>query len=253
MNLSGNTILITGGASGIGLAFAERFLERGNEVIVVGRRLERLNEVKEKFPQLHVRTCDVSKADDRKSLVEWVTSEFPKLNVLVNNAGIQQRVNLLRAEKDWDYYQNEIAINVEGPIHLSMLLIPHLKQQSKAAIMNVSSGLAIMPGVWVPIYSSTKAAIHSFSTSLRHQLAGTSIEVIEVFPPAVNTDLGGVGLHTFGAPLDHFADSIFKGLKANQLEIGYGGTEERLNASRAEIAEGTKRAWEGFLKNNPDF
>ncbi|WP_042462787.1 SDR family oxidoreductase [Neobacillus dielmonensis] len=253
MNVSGNTILITGGASGIGLAFTERFLSRGNEVIVVGRRQEKLNEAKEKFPQLHIRVCDVSKEEDRKGLVEWVTNEFPKLNVLVNNAGVQQRVNLLNADKDWNYYQNEIAINVEGPIHLSMLLIPHLMQQKYAAILNVSSGLAIMPGVWVPIYSATKAAIHSFSTSLRHQLADTSIEVIEIFPPAVNTDLGGVGLHTFGAPLDHFADTIFQGLEANQLEIGYGGTEQRLTAPREEIAEGTKRAWEGFLRNNPDF
>ncbi|WP_462410811.1 SDR family oxidoreductase [Neobacillus sp. Marseille-QA0830] len=253
MNVSGNTILITGGASGIGLAFAERFLDRGNEVIVVGRRQEKLDEAKEKFPALHVRACDVSKTEDRKSLVEWVTSEFPLLNVLVNNAGIQQRVNLLQAEKDWDYYQNEIAINVEGPIHLSMLLIPHLRKQNQAAILNVSSGLAIMPGVWVPIYSATKAAIHSFSLSLRHQLADTSIGVIEIFPPAINTDLGGVGLHTFGAPLDHFADTIFQRLEAQQLEIGYGGIEERLNASREEIAKGIKRAWEGFLKNNPDF
>lgn len=253
MKMSGNTILITGGASGIGLSFAERFLNRGNEVIIVGRREEKLKEAKEKFPELHTRVCDVADETDRRALYEWAVKEFPDLNVLVNNAGIQQRVNLQKADREWDYYRNEISINVDGPIHLSMLLIPHLRKQKDAAIINISSGLAVMTGVWVPVYSATKAALHSFTVSLRHQLADTGIQVVEVFPPAVNTDLGGVGLHTFGAPLDDFADSIFKGLENGDLEIGYGGTFERLHASREEINQGIQRAWEGFLKNNPEF
>ena len=251
--MTGNTILITGGASGIGLAFAERFLQKGNEVIIAGRREEKLNEVKEKFPEIHTRVCDVSDENDRISLFEWVTSEFPGVNVLVNNAGIQQRVNLQNVNRDWEYYRNELAINIDGPIHLSMLFIPHLKKQTDAAIINVTSGLAVMTGVWVPVYSATKAAMHSFTISLRHQLEASNIKVIEVLPPAVNTDLGGVGLHTFGAPLNDFADSIFQGLENGKNEIGYGGTEERLHASREEINRGIKGAWEGFRKNNPDF
>lgn len=253
MKMTGNTILITGGASGIGIAFAERFLNRGNEVIVVGRREEKLKEAKEKFPALHTRVCDVANENDRKALAEWVISEFPPLNMLVNNAGIQQRVNLQNADRDWEYYRNELAINVDGPIHLSMLLIPHLKKQNESAIINVTSGLAIMTGVWVPVYSATKAAMHSFTISLRHQLEQTNVEVIEVLPPAVNTDLGGVGLHTFGAPLNDFADSIFEGFEKGKYEIGFGGTEERLTASREEINKGIKGAWEGFNKNNPNF
>lgn len=253
MKLTGNTILITGGASGIGLAFAERFLNEGNKVIVVGRRIEKLQEAKEKYPELIIRGCDVSIEEDRIKLFEWVKNDYPELNVLVNNAGIQQRVNLQQSEKDWGYYQNEIAINVEGPIHLSMLFIPHFMKQNHAAILNVTSGLAIMPGVWVPIYSATKAAMHSFTLTLRYQLETTNIEVIEVLPPAVNTDLGGVGLHTFGAPLEDFADSIFKGLKNGQNEIGYGGTEKRIGAPREEIDQGIKMAWKNFLKNNPEF
>lgn len=253
MKLTGNTILITGGASGIGLAFAERFLKEGNKVIVVGRRIEKLQEAKEKYPDLIIRGCDVSLKEDRLKLFDWVMNEYPELNVLVNNAGIQQRVNLLQPEEDWDYYQNEIAINVEGPIHLSMLFIPNFMKQINAAILNVTSGLAIMPGVWVPIYSATKAAMHSFTLTLRHQLETTNIEVIEVLPPAVNTDLGGVGLHTFGAPLEDFADSIFNGLKNGQNEIGFGGTEKRIGAPREEIEQGIKMAWKNFLKNNPEF
>jgi len=253
MKLSGNTILITGGASGIGLAFAERFLQRGNQVIVIGRSKEKLQAAKEKFPQLYTHACDVSIPEERGHLFEWITSEFPHLNILVNNAGIQQRVNLLKADHDWDYYQKEIAINIEGPIHLSMLMIPHFRRQKHSAIVNVSSGLALTPGVWVPIYSATKAAIHAFTISLRHQVANSGIEVIEIFPPAVNTDLGGAGLHTFGAPLADFANTIFTGFENNQLEIGYGGTEDRLTASREEKLHSIQRAWEGFLKNNPDF
>ena len=253
MNLSGNTILITGGASGIGLAFAENFMKAGNKVIIVGRRENKLTEAKEKFPELHTRVCDVSVEEERIQLIDWVTETFPDLNMIVNNAGIQQRVNLLNDKKEWSYYQNEIAINVEAPIHLSMLLIPHFLKQKQATILNVTSGLAIQPGVWVPIYSATKAAMHSFTVTLRQQLENTNVEVIEVLPPAVNTDLGGAGLHTFGAPLNDFINAIFEGLKNEQLEIGYGGTEKRLFASKEELEQGMKNAWENFLKRNPDF
>ena len=253
MKIFGNTILITGGASGIGLAFAERFLNEGNEVIIVGRRAEKLEEAKQRFPNLHTRVCDVSSVEDRKSLFEWAIKEFPRLNVLVNNAGIQQRVNLLKDENEWIYHQNEIITNMEAPIHLVLMFLPHLVKQEQGAIVNVSSGLSITPGVWVPIYSATKAAIHSFTISLRHQLEETNVKVIEVLPPAVNTDLGGAGLHTFGAPLDDFADTVFNHIKNGDQEIGYGGSQERLRASRDEIDRGTEQAWKGFLNRNPDF
>ncbi|MCU9612001.1 SDR family NAD(P)-dependent oxidoreductase [Caldibacillus lycopersici] len=253
MKISGNTVLITGGASGIGLALAERFLQNENEVIIVGRRQEKLAEVKEKYPQIHTRKCDIASTTERTALYEWIKSDFPNTNVLINNAGIQQQVNLLKAPYDWNYYQKEISINIEGPIHLSMLFIPHLITKSNATIINISSGLAIRPGVWVPIYSATKAAIHSFTVSLRHQLANTTIGVIEVFPPAVNTDLGGVGIHTSGAPLADFADSVFHRIKTGDIEIGYGDSEKRLHASKDEIDHGTKVAWESFLGKNPNF
>lgn len=253
MENHGNTVLITGGASGIGLALAERFLKNDNTVIIVGRREEKLKEAKEKFPELHTHTCDVANPEDRTSLVEWVTRSFPELNILVNNAGIQQRVNLLNADQDWSYYQKELSINVEGPIHLAMLFISHLQKKDHARIINISSGLALTPGVWVPIYSATKAAIHSFTMSLRLQLEKSNVQVVEVFPPAVNTDLGGVGLHTFGASVDDFADSVFSELDEGRLEIGYGDSKKRLRSSRDELDEGIHLAWHGFLRRNPDF
>lgn len=253
MEMSGNTVLVTGGASGIGLAFASRFLEAGNEVIIIGRREEKLIEAQQTYPALHIKVCDVSQEQDRLQLADWVVRKFPDLNVLVNNAGIQQQVNLQKPKKDWNYYQKELAINAEAPIHLALLLLPNLMKQERSAIINVSSGLALRPGVWAPIYSATKAALHAFTQSLRLQLADTAVDVIEVLPPAVNTDLGGAGVHAAGAPLADFADSIFERMGKGDIEIGYGDSEKRLHATKEEINEGMEAAWHSFRERNPDF
>ncbi|HEX8288659.1 MAG TPA: SDR family NAD(P)-dependent oxidoreductase [Pyrinomonadaceae bacterium] len=231
-----NTILITGGASGIGRAFAERFLASGDNVIVCGRREDKLLEAKRKFPQLQTRVCDVANESERVSLFEWATSEFPKLNMLVNNAGIQRRVNLLESE-DWEQTRKEIAINFEAPVHLCRLFIPHLLEQENSAILNVTSGLSFVPLANVPVYCATKAALHSFTLSLRYQLSDTSIKVIEIIPPAVDTDLGGVGLHTFGVNLDEYSDAVFARLQNGENEIAYGTAEKSSHASRGELDE----------------
>ncbi|MBE7129309.1 SDR family oxidoreductase [Bacillus mycoides] len=237
MKLSGNTILITGGNAGIGLAFAERFIKAGNKVIVCGRRESVLHNVKEKFPSIVTRVVDVSIESERIALFDWVTENYPEVNVLVNNAGIQQRFNVLKADakNNWSYFNKEINTNMEASIHLSMLFAPFFAKKEDATIINVTSGLAFTPAMFAPIYSATKAALHSFTMSLRYQLTETSVEVIEVAPPAVNTDLGGAGLHTFGEPLDAFADGIFKGLEEGKTEIGYGTSEKAMRMSRDEI------------------
>jgi len=253
MRTSGKTVLITGGGSGIGLALAERFYKAGNTVIVCGRRIEKLQEAKVKMPNLHTLICDIANEADRKRLYEMVVSEFPELDILVNNAGIQQRINLKKLNNDWGYYHQEIVANMEAPIHLTMLFLPHLQKKQEGTIINVSSNLAVTPAAWVPIYSATKAAIHSFTMSMRLQLAETNVNIIEVLPTAINTDLGGVGLHTFGLPVDEFADAVFAGLEKGDLEIGYAGSEKTVRASRDEIDEVTKRMWQFFRKNNPKF
>jgi uncharacterized oxidoreductase len=237
MKLSGNTILITGGNAGIGLAFAERFIKAGNKVIVCGRRESVLHNVKEKFPSIVTRVVDVSIESERVALFDWVTENYPEVNVLVNNAGIQQRFNVLKADakNNWSYFNKEINTNMEASIHLSMLFAPFFAKKEDATIINVTSGLAFTPAMFAPIYSATKAALHSFTMCLRYQLTETSVEVIEVAPPAVNTDLGGAGLHTFGEPLDAFADGIFKGLEEGKVEIGYGTSEKAMRMSRDEI------------------
>ena len=234
MKLSFNTVLITGGASGIGFALAERFIRGGSEVIVCGRRKDKLEEAKQKQPKLHIRVCDVAMESERIELFEWVVREFPSLNVLINNAGIQRRMNLVEPE-EWEQTRQEIAINLEAPVHLSRLFIPHLLRQQHPAIINVTSGLAFAPLTRVRVYCATKAALRSFTLSLPQQLSTTPIQVVEIIPPAVDTDLGGVGLHTFGVALDEFADAVVKWLEKGDLEIAYGTSERASHASRDEL------------------
>jgi uncharacterized oxidoreductase len=234
MKMNANTVLVTGGASGIGLAIAARFLAAGSQVLVCGRREDKLREAKLRHPQLQTFVCDLSREAGRRQLAQWATSGFPHLNAVVNNAGIQHRIGLDRGET-WSEAEQEIAINLEAPIHLCMLLIPHLLRQANPVFINVTSGLAFSPLAGVPVYSATKAALHSFTLSLRRQLEPTPIEVIEIIPPAVNTDLGGPGLHTFGVALDEFADAVMGRLAAGELEIAYGFAQQASQASRAEL------------------
>ncbi len=246
MKLSGNTILITGGATGIGYALAERFLSSGNRVVVCGRREEKLSAVRASHPGVETRVCDVADEDERRRLYEWAVAAFPDLNVLVNNAGVQRRVRLTDRE-DWTATRSEIAINFEAPVHLTRLFTPHLLGQDEAAIINVTSGLAFAPLANVPVYCATKAALHSFTLSLRHQLRAASVEVVEIVPPAVDTDLGGVGQHTFGVDTNEFADAVFEGLRRGENEIAYGTALEASRASRNELTEISRSMNEKFV------
>ncbi|WP_375419560.1 SDR family oxidoreductase [uncultured Hymenobacter sp.] len=234
MNLSHNTVLITGGASGIGLALATRFLNAGSTVIICGRRADKLAEAQQQHPGLRTRVADVATAADRAALATWATIEFPNLNVLVNNAGIQNRLKIDDLAADWETRRQEIAINFEAPIHLAALLLPHLRQQPGAAILNVTSGLAFAPLAGLPLYCATKAALHSFTLSLRQQLLPMGVEVLEIVPPAVDTDLGSPGLHPFGVPVDAFADAVMARLVTGEQEVGFGTSEQARLASRAE-------------------
>jgi|SRR5450432_30946 uncharacterized oxidoreductase len=235
MNIIGNNTLITGGATGIGLALAERFLKAGSRVTVCGRREQALREAQAKNPGLKTHVCDVGSPAERVALLEWARREMPNLNVLVNNAGIQRRGVDLAETEDWASMHEEIAINLEAPIHLARLFASLLGAQKDPVIINVTSGLAFAPLAMVPVYSATKAALHSFTLSLRHHLSQTPIKVIEIIPPAVNTDLGGKGLHDFGVPLDEFSDSIFSRLQGDEVEIAYGFAQKSSQASRQEL------------------
>ncbi|MBV9217478.1 MAG: SDR family NAD(P)-dependent oxidoreductase [Acidobacteria bacterium] len=240
MRVTGNTVLITGGGSGIGFALAQRFAARENTVIICGRRGDKLEEAKQSISGLHTVVCDVASPGEREDLVNRVMSDFPEINVLVNNAGIQRRIDLTSNE-DWDRTGSEIAVNLEAPIHLSQLFFPHLASKENSAIVNVTSGLSFVPLANVPVYCATKAALHSFTASLRWQLKDTPVEVIEIIPPAVDTDLQAPGLHTFGVDVDEFADHVFKELEKGKIEIAYGTALAGSRASRDQLDETFER------------
>ena len=189
MKTKGNTVLITGGSMGIGFSMAEEFIKAGNEVIICGRREDKLAEAKAMLPLLTTMVCDVSKHKDRESLYNWVICKFPELNILVNNAGIQRRINFRKGIEEVINKENEVDINLTATIELAAWFIPDFLKKKEAAIINVSSGLGFIPIALMPVYGATKAAIHSFSISLRHQLKDTSIKVFEIIPPIVDTDL----------------------------------------------------------------
>ncbi len=190
MQTTKNTLLITVGATGIGFALAEAFIKAGNEVLICGRREIKLLEAKQKYPQLHTRVCDIAKKSEREDLYHWATAEFPHINILFNNAGVQKKTNFLAGAPSLYDEESEIEINLTASIHLSALFIPHFLQQKKeCAIVNVTSGLAFIPLKIIPVYCATKAALHSFSISLRSQLAETNVNVFEIAPPVVKTEL----------------------------------------------------------------
>jgi uncharacterized oxidoreductase len=231
MNVSNNKILITGGASGIGLGLTEKFIQDNNTVIICGRRESVLNEVKAKFPTVITKICDLSIEAERVALYEWIATNHSDLNVLVNNAGIQKWVSVT----DADFFESaktEISTNIEAPLHLTSLFI---NLPSLTTVMNVTSGLAFSPFAQVPVYSATKAFFRSFTISLRHLLKSKNIEVIEIIPPALNTDLGGIGLHDAHPSVSSFIESIFEQLKEGKEELTFGTSETRLNASAEEL------------------
>jgi Short-chain dehydrogenase involved in D-alanine esterification of lipoteichoic acid and wall teichoic acid (D-alanine transfer protein) len=237
MKLSGNKILITGGASGIGLGFTERFLKEDNQVIICGRRKEALEEVKKKFPEVITKVCDLEQEEERTKLFEWIKKQHQDLNVLVNNAGIQQWTNI----SDDEFYKKaklEIAINIVAPVHLTSLFI---QLPSLSSILNVTSGLAFVPLTKVPVYSATKAFFHSFTLSAQHLLKSRNIEVIEIVPPALNTDLGGKGLHDIHPPVSEFIKAVFEQLKEGKSSATFGFSDMMIKAGPDQLKQAFDR------------
>jgi uncharacterized oxidoreductase len=228
MKLNGRTILITGGSAGIGLAFALKFVELGNEVIVTGRRQAVLDEVKAKHPKLHTIQSDVADPAQIAALAARMKADFPKLDVLMNNAGIGLYKNLKGSAEDLAGLTVEMNVNAGGVIRMTSAFIDILKAK-KGTLINVSSALAFVPLPCLPIYCATKAAIHSYTQSLRFQLEETGVEVIELMPPAVKTDMTADLREDDGITLittDELVKQSFASLKTGALEIRPGQSKQ---------------------------
>ena len=191
MKITGNTILITGGSSGIGRGLAESFHQQGNQVIIAGRRQHALDEVTAANPGMKSVLLDMNNRDSIHAFGKQVAEDYPTLNVLINNAGIMRAEDLKSALDFLEDAEATVTTNFLGPIRLTAALLPLLQRQLHSTILTVSSGLGFVPLVETPTYCATKAAIHSYSLSLRQQLKGTSTEVIEIIPPYVQTHLSG--------------------------------------------------------------
>ncbi|MCX7030841.1 MAG: SDR family NAD(P)-dependent oxidoreductase [Spirochaetes bacterium] len=245
MKLTGNTIVVTGGTSGIGMGLVEKLLGLGDRVITCGRREDRLASLSAKFPSLVVKACDLADEAQRKAFVEWVAARHPAVNVLVNNAGIQLTADLTRAV-DVQKVRAELETNVVAPLHLASLFAPLLAGKKGAAIVNISSGLAFCPLAFMPVYCASKAAMHSLTLSMRRQLRDLGIAVYEIAPPSVDTELGrerrpaGQAASHGGMPIGEFVDAVLKALEAGVLETAI-GQAEGLRTKRESLFESMNR------------
>lgn len=215
MEMTGNTILITGGGSGIGRGLAEAFHGLGNQVILAGRRKGLLESVTAANPGMQSAMVDVQDPASLRAFARSMVEQYPSLNVLVNNAGIMKPENLREGAEDLSAIEATVATNLIAPLQLTLALLPMLKEQRRATVMTVSSGLAFVPMAQTPTYCATKAAIHSWTQSLRYQLRGSSVEVLELIPPYVQTEL--MGAHQTedprAMPLRDFIDEVMEILR----------------------------------------
>lgn len=237
MKLDQNTILVTGGSRGIGLEIARQFTRAGSKVIITGRNAEGLSTAAAEIRGLLTIQSDAADPTQIKSLADHVFAEYPETNIVVNNAGIMRTVNLQKADLPPETLTGEIDINLKGPIRMIDAFLPHLKKTPNAAIVNVSSGLAFVPMPISAVYCATKAAMHSYTQSLRVQLSNTGVKVFELMPPATETNLTGnldeaelKGMSLMKA--DKMVASFIEGFARDQFEIRPGQSNQLRLMSR---------------------
>ena len=241
MKLVNRTVLITGGSSGIGLELAKQLLQRGNVVIVTGRKQEALDATTRALPGVHVFRSDVSDPEAIAALHDSVIARFPALDTLINNAGIMRNLNVNQA-RNLNDVTREIEINLSGPVRMVQQFLPHLKTRAHALIVNVSSGLAFVPFPLSPVYSATKAALHSYTQSLRVQLVGTGVTAIELAPPGVETPLFR----------GEFAKEM-QGQKAMDVNVLVRHAIAGIEAGKLEIRPGVSNVLKAMSRIAPQF
>jgi len=236
MKLTGNTIFITGGGSGIGRGLAEALHKRGNQVIIAGRRKRHLTEVASANPGMRWVELDIENPASISAVAARLVADYPKLNVLVNNAGVMQ-IDDASAAIDEKLLVTTLTTNVMGPIRLTGALIEHLKRQDNSVVINTSSVLGFVPLAMTAVYSATKAALHSYTLSLRYKLKGTPVKVLEIAPPWVQTDLRGCNNEPRAMPLADFIEETMRILGTDAEEVLVGRAKSvRNNAGPGEAA-----------------
>lgn len=223
MNLSNKRVLITGGGSGIGLAIVKELLENGADVIACGRNKAKLEEAKSSHPKLHIEVCDVTDDSQIAQLAKIIASEGG-IDILINNAGVFENIDYTTKNQSMDLQEREINIDFVGPIRMTHHFMPMLKSKSESAIVNVSSGLAFVALASAPVYSATKAALHSWSQSLRYQLSASGVKVFELMPPLVDTEMVSQFEGQEMMAPNELAKAFVKGFKSNKFEMTPGQT-----------------------------
>ena len=228
------TILITGGNSGIGKELARAFLKLGKQVIITGRNEEKLKQVASENPKLSYEVMDVSNFDSVSACFKRVERSHPELDTVINNAGIQKLINFEKENITKADLDDEIDINLKGLIYVSSIFLPLLKKQPQAKLIQISSGLAFVPLTKAPIYSATKSAVHSFTVSLRHQLINTNVKVVEIIPPMVKIELhrNQTRQPHRAMELTNFIAETMKSINSEKLEIPIGVAKVLRTGSR---------------------
>jgi uncharacterized oxidoreductase len=225
MQLQNNTVLITGGSSGIGLELSRVLIRKGNRVIICGKSNEKLQSAKEAEPELITRQCDLSDKRNCIAFTTWIKENHPELNILVNNAAIVNRVDYLKGENTLELMENEYQTNLLAPIRLIQLLYSILSKNESPSIINISTGLIYAPRVIYPFYNSSKSALHSFTQTLRLALQHEKTRVVEVMFPAVNTPWHQGNPPNIAISPEDAVNEMIKGLEKDKNEIRVGGTK----------------------------
>jgi uncharacterized oxidoreductase len=242
MELTKNTILITGGTSGIGYELAKQLQKRGNKIIITGRDQAKLKRAKELLPQIHTIQSDVSQPKDIEMLLSTIKRDFADTNMLINNAGIMRNINVHENQGGLDDLTREIETNLCGPIRMVKTFLSHLKSKPTAAIVNVTSGLAFVPLPTSPVYCATKAGLHSYTLSLRVQLKNTKVKVFELAPPATATEL-----------LGHMNEEDMKGVSIMKVEDMCAAAVRGFESDQWEIRPGQANQLKFMSRLAPDF
>lgn len=219
MEVSNNTIVVTGGSSGLGLEMCRQLIEKGNKVIACSRSLEKLQEVQKQLPDLVIYKCDIAKESECEYFIEWLRINYPQLNVLVNNAAIAHKIHFVNDLFSLEKMNDEFLVNLQAPIRLIKLLFPLLIQNQNAKIINITTGLVYVPRATYPFYNAAKAGLHSFTQVLREQLKQEQVKIIEVLFPVVDTPWHKGNPPKIAISPQKAVSEMLKSISRNQTEI----------------------------------